>query len=139
VRVGIRASNSNAQRAVFDGATGHLRVGNTAASDPSATGIIPAFSVGPGADTIVPVTFPLRLDNPVFSKAAWKAIVAGQDIPYKIDADMKLTLLGADAYGLPKAIESRALTLNVATGSVNAKAAGSNAVERFLALLDLAL
>ncbi|MDB5050425.1 MAG: hypothetical protein JWO30_3496 [Fibrobacteres bacterium] len=139
VRVDIKAANSHAQRAVFDGANGHLRVLNTSASDPSAIGAIPAFSVGPGADTVVPVTFPLRLDNPVFSKAAWKAIVEGKDIPYKIDAEMKLSLMGANAYGLPQALESRAVTLNVAKGSVNARAAGSNALERFLKLLDAVL
>lgn len=129
----IKASNTHAMRAVFDGGTGHLRVKETSSSAPSASGVIPAFSVAPNADTVVRITFPLRLDNPVFAKAAWKAIVRGQDVPYKVDAEMRIHLLGG-ALGLPDS--TKAVTLNVAKGSVNAKAAGGSAVDRFLALLD---
>lgn len=129
----VKASNPRPSPVVFDGGTGRLRVKETSASDPAASGTIPAFSVGPNSDTVVRITFPLRLDNPVFAKAAWKAIVRGHDVPYKVDAEMRFRLLGG-ALGLPDS--THAVTLNVAKGSVNAKAAGGSAVERFLKLLD---
>jgi hypothetical protein len=132
----VKASNPRPSRVVFDGGTGHLRVKETSASDPAASGSIPAFSVGPNSDTLVRIIFPLRLDNPVFAKAAWKAIVRGQNVPYKVDAEMRFHLLGG-ALGLPDS--TRAVTLNVAKGSVNAKAAGGSAVDRFLKLLDAVL
>jgi hypothetical protein len=133
----IKATNANPSRAVFDGATGRLRVQDTSPSDPSAVGAIPAFSVGPNADTIVRVTFPLRLDNPVFRKAAWKAIVRGSDVPYRVDAEMRFRLPGAAALGLPDS--TRPLTLNVVKGTVNAKAAGGSAVDRILAMIESVL
>jgi hypothetical protein len=136
IRLDVRAKNTRPMRAVFDGGTGLLRVKETSSSAPAASGVIPAFSVAPNADTVVPIVFPLRLDNPVFAKAAWKAIVRGEDIPYKLDAEMRFRLLGG-ALGIPDS--SRAVTLNVAKGSVNAKAAGGSAVDRFLALLDAVL
>lgn len=129
----VKASNPRPSPVVFDGGIGYLRVKETSASDPAASGVIPAFSVGPNSDTEVRITFPLRLDNPIFAKAAWKAIVRGQDVPYKVDAKMRFHLLGG-ALGLPDS--TRAITLNVAKGSVNAKAAGGSAVDRFLKLLD---
>ena len=129
----VKASNPRPSPVVFDGGTGRLRVKETSASDPAASGTIPPFSVGPNSDTVVRITFPLRLDNPVFAKAAWRAIVRGQDVPYKVDAEMRFHLLGG-ALGLPDS--TRAVTLNVAKGSVNAKAAGGSAVDRFLKLLD---
>jgi hypothetical protein len=137
VHCDVRASNSQAARAVFDGGTGLLRVKETSASAPYASGVIPAFSVAPNSDTTVTLTFPLRLDNPVFAKAAWKAIVRGDDVPYKVDAEMRFHLLGSNPLGIPDS--TRSVTLNVAKGSVNAKAAGGSAVERFLALLDAVL
>jgi hypothetical protein len=133
---GIRAVNSNPARAVFDGAVGRLRVQDVSPSARSAQGQIPAFTVGPNSDTVINVTFPLRLDNPVFAKAAWKAIVAGQDVPYRVDADMRFRLPGASALGLPDTV--RTVTLNVDKGSVNAKASG-NLVERILAVIDKVL
>lgn len=133
---GIRAANSQAGRAVFDGALGRLRVQDVSASARSAQGNIPAFSVGPNSDTVINVTFPLRLDNPVFAKAAWKAIVAGQDVPYRVDADMRYRIPGAAALGLPDTL--RTVTLNVDKGNVNAKASG-NLIDRILAVIDKVL
>ncbi len=133
---GIRAANSQAGRAVFDGALGRLRVQDVSASARSAQGNIPAFSVGPNSDTVINVTFPLRLDNPVFAKAAWKAIVAGQDVPYRVDADMRYRIPGAAAIGLPDTV--RTMTLQVDKGSVNAKASG-NLIDRILAVIDKVL
>jgi hypothetical protein len=134
---GIRAANRNPARAVFDGAVGHLRVQDVSPSARSAQGSIPAFAVGPDADTVIMVTFPLRLDNPVFAKAAWKAMVAGKDVPYRVDAELGFRLPGASALGLPDTL--RTVTLNVDKGSVNAKASGGSVVDRFLALLDRVL
>lgn len=136
VACGIRATNANAARAVFDGAVGHLRVQDVSPSARSAQGSIPSFTVGPNADTVITVTFPLRLDNPVFAKAAWKAIVAGKDVPYRVDADLNFRLPGAKELGLPDSI--RTVTLNVDKGSVNAKGSG-NAIERILAVIDKVL
>jgi hypothetical protein len=133
---GIRAVNANPARAVFDGAVGRLRVQDVSPSARSAQGDIPAFTVGPNADTVINVTFPLRLDNPVFAKAAWKAIVAGKDVPYRVDADMRFRLPGASALGLPDTV--RTVTLNVDKGSVNAKASG-NLIDRILAVIDKVL
>jgi hypothetical protein len=133
---GIRARNAHPARAVFDGAVGRLRVQDVSPSARSAQGAIPAFTVGPNADTVIQVTFPLRLDNPVFAKAAWKAIVAGKDVPYRVDADLSFRLPGAAALGLPDTI--RTVTLNVDKGSVSAKGSG-NAVSRLLAVIERAL
>jgi len=133
---GIRAANSQPGRAVFDGALGRLRVQDVSSSARSAQGNIPAFAVGPNSDTVINVTFPLRLDNPVFAKAAWKAIVAGQDVPYRVDADMRYRIPGASALGLPDTV--RTVTLNVDKGSVNAKASG-NLIDRILAVIDKVL
>lgn len=132
----VEATNPRPSPVVFDGGTGRLRVKEISATDPAASGSIPAFTVGPNSDTVVRITFPLRLDNPVFAKAAWKAIVRGQSVPYKVDAEMRFHLLGG-ALGLPDS--TRAVTLNVVKGSVNAKAAGGTAVDRFLKLLDAVL
>jgi hypothetical protein len=134
---GIRAANGNPARAVFDGAVGRLRVQDVSPSAPSAQGSIPAFAVGPDSETVINVTFPLRLDNPVFAKAAWKAMVAGKDVPYRVDAELRFRMPGAAALGLPDTL--RTLTLNVDKGSVNAKATGGTLVDRFLALLDRVL
>lgn len=133
---GIRAANSQPGRAVFDGALGRLRVQDVSNSARSAQGKIPAFTVGPNSDTVIDVTFPLRLDNPVFAKAAWKAIVAGKDVPYRVDADMRYRIPGAAALGLPDS--TRTMTLNVDKGSVNAKASG-NLIDRILAVIDKVL
>jgi hypothetical protein len=136
VRASIKAKNANAQKAVFDGATAHLRVLDTKSSSPSATGVIPGFTVEPNSATSVGITFPLRLNNPVFTKAAWKAMVKGDDIPYQIDADLKLNLLSP--LGVPDSIGARTVNMKVVAGSVDAKAAGGNAVERFLRIIDKA-
>lgn len=133
---GIRAANSQPGRAVFDGALGRLRVQDISASARSAQGNIPAFSVAPNSDTVINVTFPLRLDNPVFAKAAWRAIVAGKDVPYRVDADMRYRIPGAAALGLPDTV--RTVTLNVDKGNVNAKASG-NLIDRILAVIDKVL
>jgi hypothetical protein len=134
---GIRAANRNPARAVFDGAVGRLRVQDLSLSAPSAQGSIPAFAVGPDSETVINVTFPLRLDNPVFAKAAWKAMVAGKDVPYRVDAELSFRLPGASSLGLPDSV--RTVTLNVDKGSVNSKATGGTLVDRFLALLDRVL
>ncbi len=136
VQASIKARNSNAQKAVFDGATAHLRVLETKPSSPSTSGLIPAFTVEPNSATTVGITFPLRLNNPVFTKAAWKAMVKGDNIPYQIDADLKLNLLGP--LGVPDSVGARTVNMKVVAGSVDAKAAGNNAVERFLKVIDKA-
>jgi len=133
---GIRAANSQAGRAVFDGALGRLRVQDVSSSARSAQGNIPAFSVAPNSDTVINVTFPLRLDNPVFAKAAWQAIVSGKDVPYRVDAEMRYRIPGAAALGLPDTV--RTATLNVDKGNVNAKASG-NLIDRILAVIDKVL
>ena len=133
---GIHAANSHPTRAMFDGAVGRLRVQDVSSSARSASGNIPAFAVGPNADTVISVTFPLRLDNPVFAKTAWKAIVAGKDVPYRVDADLRFRLPGAAGLGLPDSM--RTLTLNVDKGSVSAKGSG-NIIARILAVIDKAL
>jgi hypothetical protein len=134
---GIRAANHNPSRALFDGAVGRLRVQDVSPSARSAQGSIPAFAVGPDSETVINVTFPLRLDNPVFAKAAWKAMVAGKDVPYQVDAEMNFRIPGAAALGLPDTL--RTLTLNVGKGTVNAKASGGGLVDRFLAMVDRVL
>jgi hypothetical protein len=136
IECGIRAANSHPARAVFDGAIGHLRVQDVSSSARSARGNIPAFTVGPNADTLIKVTFPLRLDNPVFAKAAWRSIVAGRDVPYRVDAEMFFRLPGAAALGLPDSV--RTVTLKVDKGSVDAKA-GGNLIERLLGVIDRVL
>jgi|GEM_PF-3991417 len=134
----IKAVNTKAQSVQFEGATGYLKVEDLSSSAPRAAGRIPAFAVPAGGETGFVVTFPLRLDNPVFSKAVWKAIVSGSDIPYKVDAAIPFSLVGGGDFGLPDTLATRTLTLNVTKGSVDAKAAGGSAVERFLTLLDKA-
>jgi hypothetical protein len=134
----IKAANAKPQAVRFEGATGYLKVQDVSSSAPKAPGQIPAFSVPANGETAFVVTFPLRLDNPVFSKAIWKAIVSGSDIPYKVDAAIPFSLVGGSEFGLPDTLATRTITLNVTKGSVDAKAAGGSALERFLALLDKA-
>lgn len=133
VRVGIRARNSKPYRAVFDGAAAALRVQETSPSDPAVSGSIPAFTVEGGAETSFEVTFPLRLNSPVFGKQVWKNIVRGKDIPYRVDADLTLRV----PEGTVPA-EVRTLPLNLITSSVNVRESSSSVVEGFLKVLDLA-
>lgn len=134
----LKAANPNPEQAVFDGVTGQLRVDDTSPSAPSISAPFPSFTVPGKGQAAFNVTFPLRLDNPAFSKAVWKKIVTGGDVAYKIDADMAFKLAGLPASGKPD-LGTRTVKLNVVTGSVNAKAAASSALDRLLQVLDLAL
>ena len=135
VRCRIRASNPGTFTVAFDGATANLRVKETTNGAPAATGVLPAFRVGPGRDTTVEVTFPLRLNNPVFARSVWNSIVRGENIPYRIDARL--------AYRLPQAPEGvptdGGVTLDVAKGSVNARETGTTALEILLRAIEAAL
>jgi hypothetical protein len=135
VRCRIRARNPGSFAAAFDGATARLRVKNTGNGDPATTAALPAFRVEPGGEAFLDVTFPLRLDNPVFARSVWNAIVRGEDMPYRIDANL--------AYRLPQApqgvpAEGR-VSLDVAKGSVNAHATGATALEILLRAIEAAL
>ena len=137
VRCAIAAANPNAHPAVFDGAVGHLRVSDTSAGASHASANLPAFSVRANADTVINVVFPLRLDNPVFSKTVWGKIVRGEDIPYKLDADMIFALVGQNGYGGLDTLGTKPVQLNLVTGTVDVKETGLAVLDRFLALLEL--
>lgn len=136
VRCVVKASNPNPHGTIFDGGAGRLRVLNTAQSDPAVTGTIPAFKVGPQGDTEVTVTFPLRLDSPVFSKEVWKKIVTGADIPYRIDADLDFKFLDKTGYGTIDSLGAHTAHVNVVKSSVNSKDAGSGPLRQLLSLID---
>jgi hypothetical protein len=139
IRCQVKASNPNPHGALFDGGTGHLRVQNTGPSDPDVAGTIPAFSVGPRRDTTITVTFPLRLNSPVFSKTVWKKIVTGEDIPYKVDADLDFKFLSGTGNRIIDSLGTRKAHIDVVKSSVNTKHAGSSVVQRFLSLIDAVL
>ena len=139
IRCDVKASNPNSHRAVFDGAVAHLRVQDTSAASPDLAATISRFSVEGGKDTTLSVTFPLRLNNPIFSKATWGKILNGEDIPYRIDADMFFNLVGPGAYGELDTLGSKSLRLNVVKSSVNAKETSQTILTWFLGLLDLNL
>jgi hypothetical protein len=132
VRCRIRASNPGSFAVVFDGATARLRVRDTAAGAPATWGVLPAFRVGPGRDTVIEVTFPLRLDNPVFGRSVWNSIVRGENVPYRIEANL--------AYRLPQvpqgAPDDGNVRLNVAKGSVNARETGATALQILLRAIE---
>ena len=135
VRCRIRASNPGTFVVAFDGATANLRVRETGNGAPAATGVLPAFRVGPGRDTTVEVTFPLRLNNPVFARPVWNAIVQGENVPYRIDARLN--------YHLPQAPEGLpadgGVSLDVVKGSVNARETGATALQVLLRAIEAAL
>jgi hypothetical protein len=135
VRCRIRARNPGSFAAAFDGATARLRVKNTGNGDPATTATLPAFRVEPGGETFLDVTFPLRLDNPVFARSVWNAIVRGEDMPYRIDANL--------AYRLPQVPQGvpteGSVSLDVAKGSVNARQTGATALETLLRAIEAAL
>jgi hypothetical protein len=135
----VKAANPNPHGALFDGGTGHLRVLNTAASDPDVNGTIPGFSIGANRDTSITVVFPLRLNSPVFSKVVWKKIVSGADIPYKIDADLNFKFLSNTGIGTLDSLGTRTAHIDVTKSSVNVKQASSSLVQKFLSLLDVVL
>lgn len=138
VRCDIKASNPNAEQARFDGALGHLRVKDTALTARDVTSAIPSFAVGAGRDTVVTLVFPLRLDDPVFSESVWRSIVRGEDIPYRIDADMTFHLVVPGGYGVMDTLGSRTLPMTVVTSTVNVREASGPVIERFLQVLDFA-
>ena len=139
VRCRIRAANPGAFAIAFDGATARLRVRDTTGLAPGATGVLPAFRVEPGRDTVVEVTFPLRLNNPVFARPVWNAIIRGENVPYRIDARLAYNLplqYGQTTQGVPK---SGAISLDVAKGSVNARETGATALDILLRAIAAAL
>lgn len=131
VRLGIRAENRKPAQAVFDGAAAKLRVQDTGPSDPAAAGSIPAFSVPANGSADFQVTFPLRLNSPVFSKAVWKDILRGRDIAYAIDAELPLQFMEGTVPA-----EMRTVRLNLVTSEVNSKAAAGQVLDRILGLVD---
>jgi hypothetical protein len=135
----LKASNPTAEKAVFDGVTARLRVQDLSESAPALAAPLPAFTVGPNSATDVAVTFPLRLDHPAFSKSTLKKIVAGEDIPYQIDADMSMDLVGPAVSGTIGNLGRQTVRLKAIKSSVNAKAAGSALLDRILQVIDQAL
>jgi hypothetical protein len=90
VRCRIRATNPNTHAAAFDGADVRLRLEDTSRSAPSVPARLPAFRVPAGGDTVLDITFPMRLDNPVFSRSAWTKAVRGGK--FKLKSKSKLNL-----------------------------------------------
>jgi hypothetical protein len=135
----IAASNPNAQTAHFDGAVGHLRVLDTAAGAPSAQAAIPRFSVAGGSSSMITLVFPLRLSNPIFTRSAWSRIINGEEIPYRIDADMVFNVAIPDGMGGSDTLVTKNIQLNVVTSKVNAKTASQSLLENFLRLIEIAL
>jgi hypothetical protein len=132
VRVAIKAGNKKPYKAVFDGAAAKLRVQKTGASDPAVTGSLPAFSVEGNSETVFEATFPLRLDSPVFGKKVWKSIIRGEDIPYKVDAELALRF----PEGLPG--ETKTVPMTVIASKVNVREKSGAVVEGLLKAIDLA-
>jgi hypothetical protein len=132
-RCRIRATNPNTHAAAFDGADVRLRLEDTSRSAPSVPARLPAFRVPAGGDTVLDITFPMRLDNPVFSRSAWTKAVRGEDMPYRLDADLFFRLLDESSPGA--SLGSGSVRLDVAKGAVDARAAASTAVDLLLQAL----
>jgi hypothetical protein len=135
VRCRIRASNPGSFAVAFDGATARLRVRDTTGGAPATSGVLPAFRVGAGRDTVIDVVFPLRLNNPVFARSVWNSIVRGESMPYRIDGRLN--------YRLPQAPEGipteGGVSLDVARGSVSARETGTTALEILLRAIQAAI
>jgi hypothetical protein len=69
----------------------------------------------------------------------WKKIIRDEDIPYAIDADLALKLANPTDYRILDSLGTRTVKLSVVKSSVNAREAGSKAVQGFLALIDRVL
>ncbi len=139
IRCGIRVENPNSQRAVLDAMTARLRVSDTTAGAPSIAAAINAFSVDGGADTVLNVVFPLRLNSPVFSRSVWTAIVEGADMPYRVSAETFVNLVIPNGLGGQDTLATRPLEFSVAKGNVNAYEKRQTILDAFLALIHLAL
>jgi hypothetical protein len=99
------AKNPNDDLAMFKGALFHLLINDVSNMSGAVTATIDSFAVE-GKDSIeIPIPFPIHLDNSAFSKDVWQKIVGGDDIPYKLKADLVFDLLpvgftsGMDALG----------------------------------------
>lgn len=135
VRCRIRAKNSAAYAVTFDGAQALLRVRETGDNAPAVSAALPAFSVGAGEETTFDVVFPLRLDQPVFSRATWTSILKGESIPYRIGANLNYRLpqnpLGGPQDGV--------FRMDVVKGSVDARQTGATALEILLRAVEKVL
>jgi hypothetical protein len=135
VRCRIRAKNTAAYAVTFDGARALLRVRETGDGAPAVSAALPAFSVGAGEETTFDVVFPLRLDQPVFSRATWTAILRGESIPYRIAADLAYRL-PENPLGVPR---DGSFKMDVVKGSVDVRQTGSTALEILLRAVEKAL
>ncbi len=138
VRCRIRARNPNAHPAAFDGAAARLRVQDTAGSAPAAQAFISAFRVAGGGSADLDVVFPVRLDNPIFSKSAWTQVLRGGNIPYRVDADLSFHLLNDSLPEALRSIGNGSVRLSVAKGSVDARETAATAVDLLIKALGLA-
>lgn len=95
----ITASNSNASRAVFDGADFLLRVNDTAKAAQGIAAPIPPFTVEGNAKQTFTVPFRIMLDSKLFTRAVLQKVVYGDKIPYRVSADLKFNLAPSDTGG----------------------------------------
>jgi hypothetical protein len=135
VRCRIRAKNSAAYAVTFDGARALLRVRETGDGAPAVSAALPAFTVGAGEETTFDVVFPLRLDQPVFARATWMAILRGESIPYRIGADLAYRL-PENPMGVPR---DGSFRMDVVKGSVDARQTGATALEILMRAVEKVL
>jgi hypothetical protein len=96
----VNAKNDNTSRAVFDGADFLLRVNDTAKSAQGISAPVPSFAVEAGQTQAFTVPFKIMLNSSMLTRGVLQKVVYGDRIPYRVSANLKFNLAGADTGGL---------------------------------------